>query len=266
MTAVEANPYAQIKAYERNEFDRLNRYLAALAPEGWVEQSYCTDWLVYQVVSHLGSGSRIGRMRLQAWAGSGPPVTREMMQSVWGLFDSLGPEQMLAAYSDAVQEYLASENATPDEIGVHEVDGVLGKRPMYAYKLGQVWELTCHSWDVQVARDPRARFQPEALALLAPRLHLVGAFLDRERAAALSTKPIGFRLADSGAEYTLDPSADRPRLQHGASGDAPLVIEGPDEEIVRFVAGRHFVPGTRPHLEATRGTAQDLANLRRAFR
>lgn len=266
MTVTEANPYAQIKAYERGEFDRLGRYLEALDAAGWVEQSYCTDWLVYQVVSHIGSGSRIGRMRLESWVQGAPPATREIMQGVWGLFDSLGPEQMLSAYLAAVEEYLAAEAATSDDAGLQEVEGFAGKRPMYAYQLGRVWELACHGWDVQVARNPQARFHPDAVALLAPRLQYVGAYLDKERGAALSTKPIVFKLADSGVEYTLDPSAERPRLQPGAAADAPLVIEGPDEEIMRFVAGRHFVPGTQPQLKAARGTPQDLANLRRAFR
>jgi uncharacterized protein (TIGR03083 family) len=266
MSAVEANPYALIKAYERDEFDRLGRYLEALDPSGWVEQSYCTDWLVYQVVSHIGSGSRIGRMRLEAWVSGAPPATREVMQSVWGLFDSLRPEQMLSAYQAAVQEYLAAEAATPDDAGVQEVDGFVGKRPLAAYQLGRVWELACHSWDIQVTRNPQARFDPQAVALLAPRLQHVGVFLDKDRAAALSTKPIVFRLADSATAYTLDPGADRPRLQPGSIADAPLVVEGPDEEIMRFVAGRHVVPGTQPQLKAVKGTPQDLANLRRAFR
>jgi uncharacterized protein (TIGR03083 family) len=266
MAVTEANPYAQIKSYERGEFDRLGRYLEALDAGGWVEQSYCTDWLVYQVVSHIGSGSRIGRMRLEAWASGGPPATREVMQSVWGLFDSLRPEQMLGVYSEAVQEYLAAEAATPDAAGLQDVEGYAGKRPMYAYQLGRVWELACHSWDVYVARDPKARFHPEAVSLLAPRLQYVGAYLDKERGAALSTRPIVFKLKDSGSEYTLDPGAERPRLQHEASADAPLVVEGPDEEVIRFVGGRHFVPGTLPQLKAAKGTPQDLANLRHAFR
>ena len=266
MTEANANPYAQIKAYERGEFERLSRYLEGLDADGWIEQSYCTDWLVYQVVSHIGSGSRIGRMRLESWVKGAPPATREVMQGVWGLFDSLRPEQMLSHYAEAAQEYLAAEAATPDEAGLQEVDGFAGKRPISAYQLGRVWELACHSWDVQVTRDPKARFHPDAVALLGPRLHLVGAYLDKDRGAALSTKPIVFKLSDSGAEYTLDPAAERPRLQPGASADAPLVVEGPDEEIMRFVGGRHFVPGTKPQLKATKGSAQDLANLRRAFR
>jgi hypothetical protein len=173
---------------------------------------------------------------------------------------------MFAANAEAVQEYLAAEAGTPDDAGLQEVEGFAGKRPLHAYQLGRAWELACHSWDVYVARDPKATLSPEAVSLLGPRLHLVGPTLDKERGAALSTKPVVFRLTDSGSEYTLDPSAERARLQQGATSGAPLVIEGPDEEVVRFVGGRHFVPGTRPRLTAVTGTAQDLANLRRAFR
>ena len=51
MTATEANPYAQIKTYERQALGRFTAHLRGLDPDGWVEQSYCSDWLVYQVVS-----------------------------------------------------------------------------------------------------------------------------------------------------------------------------------------------------------------------
>ena len=61
------------------------------------------------------------------------------MQGVWGLFDSLKPDEMYAAYADAVKEYVAAEEATPDAAGLQEVDGFAGKRPMYAYQLGRVW-------------------------------------------------------------------------------------------------------------------------------
>ena len=60
----DTNRLPEIKAVERQEFERFDRYVQQLDAGGWVEQSYCTDWLVYQVVSHLGSGARIGRMRL----------------------------------------------------------------------------------------------------------------------------------------------------------------------------------------------------------
>ena len=262
------NPYSAIKKYEQTEFARLNRYLGALDAAGWVEQSYCSDWLVYQVVSHIGSGSHIGGLRIAAWVGGGEAVTRETMQQIWAHFDSLRPEEMYASYSDAVKEYLATEARTPDEAGVQEVDGFAGRRPLYAYQLARTWELACHSWDVYVSRDRAARLDPAAVSLLAANLQLVNLPLDKGRASQLSgLNPVAFHLPEAGAWYTLDLSAERPRVARADSaGEAPLVIEGPDEEVIRFLSGRQFVPGARSQLEASKGSVQDLASLRRAFR
>jgi uncharacterized protein (TIGR03083 family) len=267
VTTNASNPYPRIKTYEQREFGRLNDYLQALDAEGWVEQSYCTDWRVFQVVSHIGSGSRIGGLRVHAWVGGGPTVTREVMQQIWGHFDALEPSQMYASFSAAVHDYLEVEASTPDQAGSQEVEGFAGKRPLYAYQVGRTWELACHSWDVYVSRDRAARLDPAAVDLLAENLHFVNLPLDRERGAALSSGPIVFQLADSGRTYSLDPAAERPRLAPATdAGDAKLVIAGPDEEVIRFVSGRHFVPGGHPHLEVARGTLQELAAVRRAFR
>src|SRR5438105_6756149 len=143
-TRSDMNRLPEIKAVEQEEFARFGAYLRQLDAGGWVEQSYCTDWLVYQVVSHLGSGSRIGAMRVNAWVNGGAPVSREVTQSVWGFFDSLAADQMFKAFSDAASEYLVTEAATPDSAGLKEVDGFAGRRPLVAYQLSRVWEVACH--------------------------------------------------------------------------------------------------------------------------
>jgi hypothetical protein len=175
---------------------------------------------------------------------------------------------MYASYADGVKQYLATEARTPDEAGMQEVEGFAGRRPLYAYQLGRTWELACHSWDIYVSRDRAARLDPSAVALLAANLQFMNLPLDKDRASQLSAlSPVAFHLADSGAWYTLDLGAERPRLARTESeGEPPLVVEGPDEEVIRFVAGRHFVPGARPELRVSKGSAQDLGNLRRAFR
>lgn len=263
----QTNPFPRIKAYERTEFDRLSQYLAALDASGWVEQSYCTDWPVYSVVSHIGSGARIGALRLRAWLGDGPAVTREVMQGVWATFDSLSPEAMRPAYEAARDEYLTVAEQTSDEAGLQDVDGFAGRRPLFAYQLARVWEVACHSWDIYVGRDRSARLHRQAVELLATGLEHVSLPLDRERGAALNGRPIAFRLNDSGARYLLDVTAERPRVQPVSSdADAPLVVAGPDEEVVRFLSGRHVVPGTTSDLKIAKGSPQDLAALRRAFR
>ena len=189
------------------------------------------------------------------------------MQQIWAHFDALEPSHMYAAFSAAAREYLGVESSTPDEAGAQEVDGFAGKRPLYAYQMARTWELACHSWDVYVSRDRSARLDPAAVSLLGAWLHFINLPFDKERGAALSALTIALQLADSGRTYTLDTSAERPRVAQATdAGDVPLVIAGPDEEIVRFVSGRHYVPGARPGLEVVRGTAQELAALRRAFR
>ncbi|MBV9544664.1 MAG: maleylpyruvate isomerase family mycothiol-dependent enzyme [Chloroflexi bacterium] len=257
-----SNPLAQIKTAEQAQFDRLTSYLEQLDADGWTEQSYCTDWLVYQVVSHVGSGSRIGGQRLKAWLGRGPQVSREAMQAVWGHFDSLQPGQMLQAYRDAVAEYLDVERSAPDDAGGNEVEGYAGRRPLWAYQMGRLWELTCHTWDVYVARDRSARLAPEAVRVMAANGQYAGVVMDVQRAPRFRA---GFRMTDLGHTYLLDPGAERPRLQPGIQ-DCQLVVEGPAEEILRLIAGRHFLPGSRPQLRAATGSTADLTALRRAFR
>jgi uncharacterized protein (TIGR03083 family) len=257
------NVLPAIKAIERQTFTRLNEYLDRLDASGWVEQSYCTDWLVYQVVSHLGSGARIGRMRLEAWQGQRPPVARDDMQAVWAVFDALGPEAMHDAYAAAAAEYLAAIDALADEVGAKEVDGFAGKRPLYGYQVGRLWELSLHSWDVFVARDRQARLDLQAAELLAGQLQYCSATVDAKRAAELDS---AVQFDVGRMSYVLDLRAERPRLQPGTSDDATLVIEGPAEEVVRFVGGRHFLPGSTPRLRAKRGDAQALNAVRRVFR
>ncbi|MFI5266294.1 MAG: maleylpyruvate isomerase family mycothiol-dependent enzyme [Chloroflexota bacterium] len=260
-----SNPYPDIKAVELQEFDRLNAYLRQLDAGGWEEQSYCADWLVFQVVSHVGSGSRIGKLRLDAWVNGAPALTREATQAVWDLFDSLGSQTMLHEYLKAVGEYLTAERSIPDEAGLTEVDGFKGKQPLYVYQVARLWEMTCHSWDVYVARDRSAQFCPEAVTVLAALMHTLNLPMDMHRAAAFRDVSVQFNLEGTPHTYLLDVSGDRPRLLAGADDGAALVIEGPAEEVIRLLSGRHFVPGSSPRLKAAKGSSADLTKLKRAF-
>ncbi|HEY8694331.1 MAG TPA: maleylpyruvate isomerase family mycothiol-dependent enzyme [Chloroflexota bacterium] len=261
-----ANPYPAIKAVELREFERLNAYLRQLDAGGWEEQSYCSDWAVYQAVSHVGSGSRIGKMRLDAWVNGAPPLTREAQQAVWGLFDSLGPGNMLSEYLKAVGEYLTAERSIPDEAGLTEVEGFKGKQPLYVYQLARLWEMTSHTWDVYVARDRKAQFCPEAVDILAGWMHTLNLPIDPQRAADFRDNKVQFNLGGTSHTYLLDLSGDRPRLQAGADAGAALVVEGPPEEICRLLSGRHFAPGSSPQLKAAKRSNDDLAKLKSAFR
>lgn len=260
------NPYPDIKAVELQEFDRLNAYLRQLDAAGWEEQSYCSDWAVYQVVSHIGSGSRIGKLRLDAWVNGGPAVTREATQEVWDLFDSLGPGTMLSEYLKAVGEYLVAERSIPDEAGLTPVEGFKGKQPLYVYQLARLWEMTSHTWDVYVARDRAAQLCPGAVDILAGWMHTLNLPIDPQRAAPFREETVQFNLGGTPHSYLLDLSGERPRLQASTDPAAALVVEGPAEEVIRLLSGRHFVPGVRSQLKLTKGPGDSLPKLKRAFR
>lgn len=259
------NPYPEIKSIELQEFDRLNGYLRQLDPAGWSEQSYCSDWAVYQVVSHIGSGSRIGKLRLDAWVNGAAPLTREATQAVWDLFNAQGPDTMLHEYLKAVGEYLAAERSIPDEAGLTEVEGFKGKQPLYIYQLARLWEMTSHTWDVYVARDHTVQLCPSAVDILAGWLHTLNLPIDAQRAAPFREEQVQFNLEGTPHSYVLDLSSDRPRLAAGQDSSAALVIEGPAEEVIRLISGRHFVPGSTPRLRAVKGSEEALAKLKRAF-
>ena len=261
-----ANPYPEIKAMELQEFDRLNAYLKGLDADGWEEQSYCADWAVYQTVSHIASGARIGKMRLDAWINGAPPVSREATQAVWDLFDSLGPQNMLHEYLKAVGEYLAAERSIPDEAGLTEVEGFKGKQPLYVYQVARLWEMTAHTWDLYVARDRSTQFCPGAVDILAAQMHTLNLPIDPQRADAFRERKAQFNFGGTAYTYVLDLSGERARLEAGADTAAEVVVEAPAEEMCRLLSGRHFVPGSSPKLELKAGSKDDLAKLKRAFR
>ena len=258
------NPLAETKVAEREEFDRFNNYLKGLDRGGWLETSYCTDWPVLQVVSHVGSASRIGTARLNTWVNGAPAMPREDMLALWAKFDSLTPDNMMHEYLSAVGEYLAAESSIADDAGAQEVEGFGGKRPIWTYQLGRLWELALHAWDVYVTRDKNARVGKDAIDLLAPRMTYMGVTWDRARIA--ETPHVQFTMHGPDVTYHADVSGERPRLVLGEDPEATVIVEGPAEEVVRFLAGRHAVLGVKPELHAAKGSRDDLTKVRRAFR
>src|ERR1019366_10431271 len=100
----------------------LGAHLAQLDPDGWIEQSYCLEWRIYQVVSHISSGARIFLGSLAKWFDGGPTMGSEQMQAIWAKFNSLTPDQMLEEFQAVTTDYFARLDAFPTEAGLQEVD------------------------------------------------------------------------------------------------------------------------------------------------
>ncbi len=262
----DVNLLPRIADVERIELDRLIAYLRDLDEAGWVEQSYCFDWAVYQAVSHLASGLRITKMRLNHWVNSGPEVSREQMEAVWELFDSLRPADVGSEFQKATGEYLVALRALPDEAGLLEVDGFRGVRPLWVYQLGRLHELAVHSWDIFIARDRTARLPAAAVELFAGQLHNLFTAGDIERGRELTEgRRVELRTANPDFRYQLNSTGVRLRLEPAGSEAADLIVEGPAEEVCRLTAGRHFLPGSLRQLTVISGPPGDLGKLCRVF-
>src|SRR5215218_6076236 len=88
----------------------LRRLVEGLGPEEWRGPSYCRDWSVAQVLSHLGSGAAISVLRIENALG-GPDVDPQPIWDEWNakppdamVEDALAVDQALLERIDAVSE------------------------------------------------------------------------------------------------------------------------------------------------------------------
>jgi uncharacterized protein (TIGR03083 family) len=246
------------RAIERRETDRLGAYLQSLDADGWQEQSYCSEWRVLQVVSHITSGARISQGLLEQWLDGGPPMDQARMQKIWAVYNALDPAGMLDAYNAAMRDYFARLSAVPSDAGAQIVDTPLGKMPLQEILAFRLNEVVLHSWDVLVARDRLAVLPMDAAAVVLPAELYIRSF---RTPAALAGKRV--RLATTGGAWRqlLDFRGEKPVVAEDAAAEADITAEGPTEEIARLLSGRHFMPGSRPKLTWQGGSYQELGAL-----
>lgn len=207
--------------------DRLRRLVEAADPR---QPSYCDDWTVAQVVSHLGSGAAIGVARLAG--GDVDP------QPIWDEWDAKSPEAMVAdglaadaAFLDAVDALSDEDRASrrisfgPMEVSVDE------------FVRFRVYEHVVHTWDVEVAGDRTAALQPDAVPVILDFLPQMAqwagkptgsvrdvvvttAFPDRTFRISLGEEQVTIADTDAPADLTL-PAEALVRLVYGRLDDAP---------------------------------------------
>ncbi|MGH2391171.1 MAG: maleylpyruvate isomerase family mycothiol-dependent enzyme [Chloroflexota bacterium] len=247
-----------IRHCERREIDRLRTHLAQLDADGWLEQSYCTDWRVYQAVSHIASGARIFLGSLSHWFDGAPPLSQEQMRMIWATFDALEPARMFGEFQTAAKDYFARLDALPAEAGLQEVDGFLGKVPARDMLALRLHEIVLHTWDVLVARDRMARIPDDAVEILLPTQLWIRAL---RTATELAGKTVRLRTPDGTWRRWIDFRGEKPVVTADATGDADIDVQGPPEELCRLLGGRHFLPGSLPRLTWQGGSYQEIRAL-----
>jgi uncharacterized protein (TIGR03083 family) len=219
----------------RNSHDRLASLVGPLTPEQLRAPSYCTDWSIAQVLSHVGSGAEIAGLTLTS-ALDGTPLDREAFGPIWETWNNKSPEDQAADALTSDEEYVGRlEQLTDDELdsidfsffGMElDATGLIGLR---------LSEHALHTWDIAVSLDPAAVVAPDAVALIMGPL---------SRTAGFAGKPAGdsFRVrvgaTDPDGDYLLE-VADSVTLSDWAPGtDTDGQVRVPAEALLRLVYGR----------------------------
>ena len=232
---MESNPRTWIQTLRRSH-DRLAGLVAPLTPAQLREQSYCNDWSLAQVLSHLGSGAEIALLGLPAALGSAGPVDR---QAVWDKWNAKSPDDQAADALVADDRQIAAlEELSDEQLGGMKMDffGMqLDAIGIIRLRLG---EHSLHTWDVAVQHDADATVPAQNAALL---IDNVPQFL-----APRLGKPLGepflvrITTTDPDRDYLL--SADESVTMtdwptDGSAGDVPTV-RMPAEALLRLAYGR----------------------------
>ena len=256
---MENDPAPFIQAL-RHSHDSLRALVEPLTDGQLEQRSYCTDWSIAQVLSHLGSQAEGFGLWLDAGLTGQDPPGRDAFPPIWDAWNARAPRAQVAdslQANEALIQRLESLDSDQQERFRLELFGM--DLDMAGLARMRLSEHAIHSWDVAVALDPASRVAPEAVDLIVDTLGPL---------AARSGKPDGTKLrlhvSASGPQrdFTLE-SGETVSLVPSAAGEGTELpeLQLPAEALVRLVYGR-LDPAHTPPVE-TRGV--DLDELRRLF-
>ena len=151
----------------RHSHERLSDLVRLLSPEDLRAQSYCRDWSVAQVLSHVGSGAEIALLMLPSALGQAEPVSRDGFPPIWDKWNAKGPDEQAADALAVDGQYVEALEQLGDEqlaaIRMPFLGMDLDSVGVIRLRLG---EHAVHTWDVAVFTDHGAVVAPDAVALL----------------------------------------------------------------------------------------------------
>jgi uncharacterized protein (TIGR03083 family) len=241
--------------------DRLAAAAAKAAGNGVTGPSYCTDWSIAQVLSHLGSGAEIFGLNVEAGLHGRPAPGQEQYQHIWDVWNAKSPQDQArdgVAEDAALVEQLAA--LTPEQRLSWRLDFFGSERDLLGALLLRLSEHIMHTWDVEVMVNQQAMLPGDASGLALDFLPELVAYVGKptgeelrvhvttehpERSFELAIGPDSVVLAKAGPE----PSA----------GEATLRL--PAEAFARLLTGR-LDP---EHTPAVQAQGVDLDQLRAVF-
>lgn len=247
----------------RASHDLLADLASALDEGDPTRMSYCSDWTIAQVYSHLGSGAEINLEWLKAAREHAEPIGQEAMQAIWARWDARGPQEQVteAIRADArlveAFEAMSAEDLAAAHLtlfgGMLELDGD-------GLALFRLPEHSVHTWDVAVALDPAARVASYAVELLIDGL---GGRLNWLAKPSGATWSVLVETTGPDRTFTLAATPESVTLTPGGADQPDGVLRLPAEALLRLVYGR-LDDSNADGVDAS-GAKVSLADLRAVF-
>lgn len=253
-------PAERLLAVLRRCHDELAARVCGLGEAGLTRQSYCAEWSLAQVLSHLGSGAEIALAQLQATRTGAAPPGPAYFRAVWARWDARPPCQQAAAFAEAVPRLHDAVEALDDaeqrELRPYFHAGPVDLPVFLAFRLV---EQALHAWDVHVAFEPAAAVDAGAVRLLAELLPFGASLADAEVLGTLAPARLTVVTSDPARQFMLD-LGTQARLCPAENGQASGSLRLSAEALIRLVTGRldpaHTPAGTvaegRPSLDELR--------------
>ncbi len=228
-------------------FDAVKREYQTLVqdveshPASYVEQdSFCSNWKNYQVISHLGSGAEIFQKSLETALDGNEALSPEGRQAIWGYFDGLAPQDVYPQFKDRTEKLIAYLEALPESKHNEIIPTFAGNLPLPKALLTRLNEMSLHVWDIRVKSDPSLKLEDNAAALLLPMV--VDRLPNRAKRDGLDElrgRPVAFDInGPASRQFTLNPGGEQATVEGGLPSGALFTVKMPAEAFERLVAGR----------------------------
>jgi uncharacterized protein (TIGR03083 family) len=187
-----------------NGHDATVSLARSLGPDAYGRVSYCPDWTVAQVFSHLGSGAEIGLAILDAGLNQRPgpdPIP------IWDRWNARQPAEMVSDFIDTNSRYLEALDR------VAATDSSTLRLPFHTFQIDLATHLTfrlteqaIHTWDIRVAFQADAEIDADAALVLVDTypVNLLGAWANPRAAEEIRPARIQVQMVEPDRTMIID--------------------------------------------------------------
>ena len=257
-----ADPIEAALSALSDSHDRLAAAVAKVSGDQATDPSYCSDWSIAQVLSHLGSGAEIFGLLVAAGLHGRPAPGQEQNQAIWDVWNAKSPQDQVrdgvAADAELVEQLAAT---TPEQRRDWKLNFFGSERGLADVIQMRLGEHALHTWDVEVALDPRATIAGDTAGLVLDGLPELIGYIGKPTEENLR---VHVTTEHPERYYELVIGADSVVLARTGPEPDPgnAVLRIPAEAFARLLTGR-LDPEHTPLVEESRGV--ELDQLRVVF-